>query len=184
MNHFAFVLVAYLLAHTTLLQAILYSLGLSAIGVAYTLSQSQGGLGLQLQINISGNSPPTWTAVGELITLARGDMREFDDATNMQSLAREALPTIMNPGKWSFVCNRVSNDAGQASMRNAFLTGNRMEYRIVFPVNRASGQTTTGDVVGFFAFLEKFTETIQIEKIIKLDGSFQVTNLPTYTQGS
>lgn len=152
--------------------------------MAYTRSQAQGGLGTLLQINIGNPSPPTWTTVGEVTNVDPSWVNEFDDTTNLQSLAREVLATILQPGKTTFECNRVSTDGGQTAVNQSFFNKSREQYQILLPINGQAGQTTQGDVFGFFAYVEKFVPAFKGEKKISAAGSLQLSGFITYAQGS
>jgi hypothetical protein len=151
---------------------------------AYNLSKAQGGLGTLLQVNIGNPSPPTWTTIGEVVSIDPAFMNEFDDTTNLQSAAREVLATILQPGKWKFECNRVSTDTGQQAVMNSKFNKSRLQYQIVLPINGQAGQTAQGDVFGFFAYVEQFVPAIKGEKKISSAGTFQVSGFVNYAQGS
>jgi hypothetical protein len=115
--------------------------------MSYSKSQSQTSQGVLLQVDPTNASPPVWQTVGELLKGVFDDKNIFEDATNTQSLAREYLPTLADPGKFNFETNRVSTDPGQAALvaSKAAVPPTLIHYQVLFPINVAAGQSTRGD---------------------------------------
>jgi hypothetical protein len=158
--------------------------GLGLFGMAYTASEAQSGLGTLLQINTSGDSPPSWTTINEVIDFSMSGKNMFDDTTNMQSTAKEFLATLPDPGKLTCTMNRVSTDAGQKAIFNAFNTRNRMNFQIVLPINYAAGQTTTGDTYSFLAYVETLQPDFKTDKKVVSKMDLQITGGVGFVEGS
>jgi hypothetical protein len=150
----------------------------------YTASKAQSGLGSLLQVNGGGASPPTWTTIGEVIEGTMSPKNLFDDTTNLQSTAKEFLAVLPDPGKVTMTMNRVSNDPGQVFMQGSFQNRTRLQYQLVLPVNVAAGQTTTGDVYGFLAYVEDLAPDIKTDKKLVSKFTLQVTGGITLTVGT
>lgn len=154
--------------------------------MSYTSSGAQTSQGVLLQVDSAGGSggtggqgsPPSWVTVGELVDGGFSDKLQFDDSTNTQSLAKEFLATLPDPGKFSGTINRVSTDPGQAILvatRNANPSP-AILFRVTFPINTAAGQTTRGDVRQFLAYVESISPDIKVDKKISSKLSLQITN--------
>jgi hypothetical protein len=153
--------------------------------MAYTSSQSQTSQGVLLQIK-TVLSPVTWTTVGELLKGKFDDKNIFDDSTNTQSLAKEFLPVLPDPGKFDFTVNRVSTDAGQAALvaAKAAVPPTLLPMRVLFPVNTAAGQSTMGDQRTFSAYVEQLSPDIEVNKKITSSGMLQISGPITDIEGS
>jgi hypothetical protein len=152
--------------------------------MAYTGSKAQSGLGSTLQVNATGASPPTWTLVGEVIEGTMSPKNLFDDTTNLQSTAKEFLAVLPDPGKVTMSMNRVSNDPGQVIIQTSFQNRTRLQYQLVLPVNTVAGQTTTGDIYSFLAYVEDLAPDIKTDKKIVSKFTLQVTGGITPIEGS
>jgi hypothetical protein len=149
----------------------------------YTGTQAQSGLGTVLAINTGTSGSPTWTTIGEVVDLTQSSYQnESDDATNLQSSAREFIATILNPGTWEMTINRVSSDAGQTALLSNFNSRANVMFKITLP--KTATQVTSGDSYAFTAMVEKYGESIKADKKISISASLKVSNAITLTVGS
>lgn len=154
---------------------------------AYAGSKSQSSQGTGIWVNyLAGvsTSPPTWVFVGECLSAKFGDKNMFEDSTNLQSVAKEFLPVLADPGKLNVKLNRNSTDAGQIAIQAAKLSGVRLGYAVVLPINLAAGQTTTGDQRTFLAYVESNAPDIGVNKKIDTDFTLQISGPITDVEGS
>lgn len=154
--------------------------------MSYTASKSQTGQGTTISINPNAASPPTWTVIGECLSVQFSDKNTFDDATNLQSVAKEFLATLQDPGKLTVDVNRVGNDAGQVLVHTDYVATppGRSQYKVALPINTAAGQSTAGDTYVFLAFVESLSPDVKVDKKIMSKFSLQVTGAITFTAGS
>jgi hypothetical protein len=142
----------------------------------YTGTKGQVGLGTILSI---GATP---TVVGEVKSLKlNGRKWDTDDATNMQSLAKEFINTIQDPGEWDIDFTRVSGDAGQVLLETSFVSGALTAFAIQLPINTKAGQSTTGDKFAFNALVTEVPYNFETTKIdtgsckLKMSGPMTIT---------
>lgn len=154
--------------------------------MSYGASKSQTSQGILLYINEGAASPPDWVLIGEPLSLTFSPKNEFDDPTNLQSLAKEYLATLQDPGKLNVDLNRVSTDAGQILLEADFSANppTRSQYKATFPVNTAAGQTTTGDVYTMLGFVETLAPEVKVNKKVTSKFSLQLTGPITLVVGS
>lgn len=151
----------------------------------YTGSKAQTGQ--QTTISVSAVvSPPTYTLIGEALSCTFSDKNMFDDTTNLESVAKEFLATLKDPGKLNVDLNRVSNDAGQTILSNSYYAAppTRLPYLVTMPINTAAGQTTTGDTYSFLAYVETFAPDVKVDKKITTKFALQITGAITFVEGS
>jgi hypothetical protein len=145
----------------------------------YTGSKGQVGLGTILSI---GSTP---TVVGEVKSLKlNGRKWDTDDSTNMQSLAKEFISTIQDPGEWDIDFTRVSNDVGQIALEAAFASGAITTFTIQLPVNTKAGQSTTGDKFAFNALVTEVPYNFETTKIDSGSCKLKMSGPMTITVGS
>ena len=148
----------------------------------YTSSKSSIGLGTILSIGTTGGSP-TFTTVGEIKTIAQsGRQVSTEDVTNMQSLAKEFIPTLVESGTWDISGNRVGSDAGQIAMEAGFQGLTLLPFKIQLP--KSSTQTTTGDTFTFNALIAELDYSIAVDKAVTFTAKLKVSGLITETAGS
>jgi len=153
---------------------------------AYTGSKSQSSQGSYIYVNPTNASPPEWVPIGEPLKMVFNDKNVFDDATNLQSQAKEFLATLPDPGKLEVDLNRVSTDAGQAALQASKSASppTKLPYLVVLPLNGPAGQTTTPDSATFEAFVESLHPEINADKKIISRFSLQISGPITWTEGS
>ena len=150
--------------------------------MSYTRTRAQTGHGTVLNINTGTASSPTWTPFGEGLDLKPAQKFETEDATNFQSTAREFITTIFDGGEWSFSCNRVSIDTGQAAAQTNFLAGTLTQFQVVAP--EEVGQVSVGDSWTFYAYIAEFNPAFEPTKAMKITGKLRTTNGVVYAEGS
>jgi hypothetical protein len=153
----------------------------------YTGSKSQSSQGTLIYVNATATSPPTWVEIGEPKGAQFSDKNEFDDATNLQSTAKEFVATLADPGKLNVDLNRVSTDAGQAAVLasyHATPAPTKLQYLVVFPINTAAGQTSYPDARMFSAYVESMSPDIKTNKIIGDKFTLQISGPITEIEGS
>lgn len=150
----------------------------------YTASKAQTSQGTLIYINPANASPPNWIKIGEPLNAEFSDKKNFDDSTNLESTAKEFLPILPDPGKLNVDLNRVSTDTGQAALQSDYTSGQRSQYKVVFPINTEAGQTTAGDERRFLAYVEQLSPSIKVDKKITTKFMLQITGAITPIQGS
>lgn len=155
--------------------------------MSYTTSQSQTGLGTLIQINTGTITTPTWTTIGEITkSNLSGKKNNFDDVTNLQSLAEEFLATISTSGTFHLTYNRVSTNTGQTAVVTAWTGAAKTQFKITLPINTAAGQSSQGDTFVFLAYVEELNDVGQLEpkKAIVSETTLKATGAYTFTEGS
>jgi len=148
---------------------------------SYTGTKAQSGN--QTQVSI-GSTP---TLVGEVSDFTQsGTQNKSEDATNLESTAEEFIPTILTPGKFAGVMNRISGDAGQQAVRTAFTSVPPAIAAFTVQLPKTSAQTSTGDKYTFNALVEEFNDLGKISPtgIIKTQFSLKISGPITFTAGS
>lgn len=153
----------------------------------YTNSAAQSGAQTKLNINTGTASTPVWTLVGEVVDIAQsGKVNKTDDVTNLESTAEEFIPTLLSPGNFKCILNRVQGDTGQAAVLASFnaLPPTKVMYQIVLP--KTPIQVSTGDTFQFTAMVEEFNDlsTIKPDKKIATSMGLKVSGPITLTPGS
>jgi hypothetical protein len=152
--------------------------------MAYTKSKAGIGLGTVLSIGTSGASP-TFTPVGEIKNLQQsGRQVATEDVTNMQSSAREFVPTLLDSGTWDITGSRIGGDAGQQAMESAFAGLVILPFKVQLPVNANAGQTTTGDLFAFNALVQECNYDLAVDKANTFSAKLKVSGVITVTPGS
>ena len=149
----------------------------------YTKSKAGIGLGTMLSIGSGTGSPETFTLVGEIKTITQsGRQVATEDVTNMQSSAREFIPTLLDSGTWDLAGNRVSSDAGQIAMEAAFASYQNHDFKIQLPLG--AGQTTSGDVFAFNALVQEIDYSLAVDKAVTFTAKLKVSGSITVTPGT
>jgi hypothetical protein len=155
--------------------------------MSYSGSKAQSGNQTQININTGTPSTPVWTLVGEVIEFTQsGTQNEDEDSTNLQSPAKEFLPTILNPGQMAGTMNRISGDTGQSAIRASFNTvpPTLKQYQVVLP--KTLTQVTSGDTFVFTAMVKEFADLDKISPtgIVRTKFNLKVSGAIAYTAGS
>lgn len=153
----------------------------------YTGTKAQAGNGTAVSINTGTNSTPIWTLIGEIDDFTQsGTQNKSEDATNLESLAEEFIPTILSPGKFAGAMNRVSGDAGQLAVRASFnaVPPTLVQYQVQLLKN--GSQTSSGDKYVFTAMVEEFNDLGKVSPsgIIKTQFGFKISGPITFTAGT
>lgn len=156
--------------------------------MAYTGSKAQAGRGTQLSLGglTGAGGAETFTPIGEVKTTGiSGVQFDQEEVSNMDSgVYKEYLATMIDPGTLDLSGNRISTDAGQQAVEAAFLTGLKYDWKMVLPINKQAGQTTTGDTFVFSGFVKSRDIPVDITKAIAWTVKLQLSGAPIYTQGS
>ena len=148
----------------------------------YTKSSAGIGLGTILSIGTTGGTP-TFTTVGEVKSFSQsGRQVSTEDVTNMQSSAKEFIPTLVDSGTWDITGNRVSSDAGQVAMEAAFQGLTVLPFKIQLP--KTSTQNSTGDLFTFNALVQELDYTVGVDKATTFSCKLKVSGLIALTIGS
>jgi hypothetical protein len=143
------------------------------------------GLGTTLSIGSGTGTPETFTLVGEVKTITQsGRQVATEDVTNMQSGAREFIPTLVDSGTWDITGNRVGGDAGQAAMEAAFAALANHNFKVQLPISKAAGQTTTGDLFTFNAPVQELSYSLAVDKAVTFNAKLKVSGTIQVTPGS
>ena len=126
---------------------------------------------------------PVYTSVGEVKSLNQsGRQVSTEDVTNMQSLAKEFIPTLVESGTWDIAGNRIGGDAGQIAMEGAFNGLTLVPFKIQLP--KSGGQTTTGDLFAFTALVQELDYSLSVDKAVTFTAKLKVSGVITETAGS
>ena len=150
--------------------------------MSYTKSAAGIGLGTILSIGTTGTTP-TFTPVGELKTLNQsGRQVSTEDVTNLQSSAKEFIPTLVDSGTWDLSGNRIGGDAGQMAMEAAFSGLTILPFKIQLP--KTAAQATAGDTFSFNALVQEVNYSVSVDKAVTFTGKLKVSGAITLTPGS
>ena len=148
----------------------------------YTKSKAGIGLGTTLMIG-SGGTSETFTLVGEVKTISQsGRQVSTEDVTNMQSSAKEFIPTLVESGTWDISGNRVGSDLGQVAMETAFSSLVIHDFKVVLPL--ANGQTTSGDTFAFTALVQDLNYSVSVDKAVTFTAKLKVSGTIALTAGA
>lgn len=149
----------------------------------YTSSKSQIGLGTTLSIGSGTGTPETFTLIGELKTISQsGRSVSTEDVTNLQSGAKEFIPTLVDSGTYDISGNYVGGDAGQAALETAFASLVPHNFQLQLP--KGPGQTTKGDVYTFLALVQEKDITLAVDKAVTFSAKLKVSGVVTSTPGT
>lgn len=144
------------------------------------MSKARTGLGTVLSI-ATGTS--TYTPVAELRSIkGSGRQADTDDVTNFDSLGKEFIATIIDPGEWDIEGNYISSDTGQAALETNFAALATVGFKIVLP--KTSTQTTGGDTFTFNAVITELTYTPDPTKAITFTSKLKISGTLTLVKGS
>ena len=154
--------------------------------MSYTNTQTGTGKGLVLAINTGTASSPTYTTVGESLTVDLATKMATEDATNFASSAMEYIATMVDPGELKFTANRVASDTGQAAVvtngPHGASAGTLVGFKITAP--KSGAQTSVGDIWTFNAIVVEFNPAFKPDKKVVMSGVLRISNAITYTAGS
>jgi hypothetical protein len=143
--------------------------------MAYTGSKAISGQGTILSIGV------TPTVVGEVSDITQsGRQMGNEPTTNLQSVAKEFIGTIMDSGSVEFSFNRIATDAGQLAVEAALVGG----VPVAFVVQEPKGSfTTAGPKVSFNALVAESNLT-WASKVITGKVKVLVSGAFTWTPGT
>jgi hypothetical protein len=155
----------------------------------------QIGLGMTISIGTLGGSP-TYTAIlGNTKIVPPEPSWGTEDVTTLDAANpyRQFIKALLDQGEAEGSGFWESADPGQIALYAAFLApsnqanGANYPFKLVLPVNKAGGQTTTGDTATFSALVTKFAmgegdpgKPIPYKFTLKINGS----PIPTFVEGS
>lgn len=147
---------------------------------------SKATIGLATTLSIgNGASPEVFTLVGEIKTINQsGRQVATEDVTNMQSTAREFIPTLVDSGTYDIAGNYSSSDGGQQAMETAFSTLVNHDFKLQLPISAKAGQTTVGDLFAFSALIQELDYTFAVDKAISFTAKLKVSGAIVRTLGS
>jgi len=158
--------------------------------MSYTYTTGQTGSNATFSINTGTVSTPIWTAIGQIMDMAQsGKDVKTVDATNIQSLVAEVLPTLPDSGHFKCSAIRVPADAGQAAVLTAFNLGAAQaptQFKLQLAKDAAAGQTTAGDAVTFFGYIVECMDVASVApvKLVNFEFTVKVQSLYTAIAGS
>lgn len=143
--------------------------------MAYTGSKAISGQGTTLSI---GGTP---TVIGEVSDINQsGRQMGTEPTTNLQSVAKEFIGTIMDSGSVEFSFNRVASDAGQVAVEAALVAG----LPVAFVLQEPKGSfTTTGPKAAFNALVVE-SNLSWASKVITGKIKLMVSGAITWTAGT
>jgi hypothetical protein len=151
----------------------------------YTNSAAQYGVGTVIAINTGSSGSPTWTTIGEVISVKQtGRKARTADVTNLQSGAAEFITTLVESGSFAIEGNRVAADAGQVALETAFASLATKQFKATLP--KTPAQSTSCDSYAFSGVIEEFNALSELstQAQIKFTASIKVSNTYTFTAGA
>jgi hypothetical protein len=151
--------------------------------MTYTASKAQAGRGTILSI---GSTP---VVIGEITSEGfSGNAWKFEDVSNMQSgQDEEFIPTMRDNGTYDITGNRVSSDAGQVAVENAYYNtggGTLVASPFLMTLLKNASQTTSADTYAFNAFVQSVSFKTDVEKKITWEVKLKISGAVTKTVGS
>lgn len=120
--------------------------------------------GFTFGVSVTGTSPITYTAVGEVTSFNGFDGAAAEiDVTHLQSAAKEFLMGLQDFGNFTIECNYLPADTGQDLLRSAKASRDLHYFRATF--SDASTATFSGYVL---------SAPVSGGVDAKVDGSFQI----------
>jgi hypothetical protein len=150
---------------------------------------SKGQSGQYATLSIGGPTGATlstsWTAIGEVLSVPF-KLPKFATApsTHLGSTIKTAVPVIQDLTDYAVKTTRVTSDAGQLLVVAAYSTQTPYDFKIVFPINTAAGQTTAGDTWTWSAYVLDGDFNVEPDKLIEFNFNMQLDSTLSYTQGS
>ncbi len=155
----------------------------------------QIGLGLTLSIGTQGGAP-TYTVIAGLTKVTPPKPKwGTEDVTVLNQAApdRQFIKTLRDLGEIAVEGFRETADPGQQALYTAFLApsnqvgGGAYPFKIVWAINLAGGQATTGDTATFSGLVTDYADgeaepgkPIPFTATIKVNG----TPAPTFVEGA
>ena len=158
--------------------------------MSYTYTTGQTGSNAALSINTGTVSTPVWTPIAQVQEMTQsGKEVKTVNATNIQSLVAEVLPTLPDSGHFKCTAIRVPGDAGQAAVLTQFNLGAAqapVQFKLALAKDAAAGQSSAGDSVVFSGYVTECMDFASVapEKIVPFDFTVKVQSLYTFTAGS
>lgn len=117
-----------------------------------------------LTITASGTATPnTWTAINNLKTFSGFDGQASElDRTSLTSVAKEVVLGLVDFGQFSFDVDYDYNDAGQAAVLAAQVSGALKNFKLTLPDSH---------VASFSAYVKKLPMAGGVDQIVKRSGA-------------
>jgi hypothetical protein len=150
---------------------------------------SKGQSGQYAVLSIGGPTTSTlstsWTPVGE-VTSFPFKLPKFATApsTHLGSTIKTAVPVIQELTDYAVKTTRVTSDAGQLLVVAAYNGQIPYDFKVVFPINTAAGQTTAGDTWTWSAYVLDGDFNVDPDKLIDFNFNMQLDSTLSYTAGS
>jgi hypothetical protein len=147
------------------------------------------GYGTVISIGpVAGTSSPTYTAIGEPISLTlHTPTRKTIATTNFNSIAgsEEFLAGSIDYGEFSFEANRIGNDAGQLALLAALSAGALYMFKVALPIDAPEAQTTAGDMWAFNGLVTSVSNgEVSVDKVTTIKATIKISGQPVFTAGS
>ena len=158
--------------------------------MSYGSSLGQTGLGASVSIGsiTSGTLSSSFTLIGETDEIPDFLPEwQMTDTTNLQSSMEEKKPTILGTKDVNLTGNRTSKDAGQVIVQTAYSASPPVPYdfKIAIPKNVADGQTVTGDIWTFSAYVKKNSfKNLKATDWVKFMIDLTIVSAPIFTPGT
>lgn len=151
------------------------------------------GLGGSLSIGTQGGSPTYTVVAGVKQCKAPQGKWGTEDVTTLDNSdnTRRFIKTLVDEGEVDVMMLWESADPGQDALATAYgvpsntANGAAYPFKFALPVDKAGGQTTTGDTYGFNALVTEIGRPeVQVDKSITWSVRLKVTGAVTLTEGS
>ncbi len=144
---------------------------------SYTSSQAHPDLGTTIGI---GATP---TVIGEVKTIKQsGRKTDTEEVTNMNSTAKEFIPTIADWGEWDVEGNLVSSDAGIIAVETAF--SSKAVSAFTIQRSKTATQVTSGDKYTFNAIVTELDYNFDAVKAATFSLKLKVSGVVTFIAGT
>ena len=115
-----------------------------------------------------------WGAIGEVTSFRVGGSAAPIDVTHVGSSFKEKLMGLPDEGQWTFDCNCVPGDTGQAGLRADRAARTRRQYRITLTDTGATVMSFYGYCIGY-EVAGGNDEKVALSVTIEIDGEITWT---------
>ena len=137
--------------------------------------------GTSFNINTGSLGSPLWTPLSEVGKITpSGRKKGVEDTTNLSSLGKEKLDTILDSGSVEVEFNYLGGDeATDLALETAFVAGGVHQFTIIVPgLPSGKAETTAFSAI----IIEKDITAIERDKVMKAKVKLDVTGVYTFTQ--
>ena len=144
-----------------------------------------------VKFTIAPTASPTGIAVLQMKDFTMPSQKySFDEITNTssptigQSVLRENVITVLDPGEFSCTGIFLPSDPGLIALQNCFSTGIPQAFQVQLPP--ISGQATVGNVYAYNAWMAEnpTPQTVSAEKAVTIKITLKLSSLMTVAVGS